>query len=165
MSGNNMRKAKTGKSALGLVGIAIGVILLVIAVAYALSQPGVLETVASAAVIIVLAIVGIAFIIGAVIALSAIPMYAYKGEQYQENVDYRLDDVKSVKESSPEDKKNDCFLATDCISAEKLASSEYNTNVFNFSEPAVRKLLADIQVEEQNYAEMLYKYKTVNAMK
>ena len=107
MSGNNMRKAKTGKSALGLVGIAIGVILLVIAVAYALSQPGVLETVASAAVIIVLAIVGIAFIIGAVIVLSAIPMYAYKGEQYQENVDYSLDDVKSVKESSSEDKKNE----------------------------------------------------------
>lgn len=67
--------------------------------------------------------------------------------------------------SETEDKKNDCFLATDCISAEKLASSEYNTNVFNFGEPAVRKLLADIQVEEQNYAEMLYKYKTVNAMK
>ncbi len=64
-----------------------------------------------------------------------------------------------------EDKKNDCFLATDCISAEKLASSEYNTNVFNFSEPSVRKFLADIQVEEQNYAEMLYKYKTVNSMK
>jgi hypothetical protein len=64
-----------------------------------------------------------------------------------------------------EDKKNDCFLATDCISSEKLASSEYNSNVFNFSEPAVRKLLADIQVEEQNYAEMIYKYKTVNGMK
>ena len=63
-----------------------------------------------------------------------------------------------------EDKKNDCFLATDCIGAEKLASGEYNTNVFNFSEPAVRKLLADIQIEEQNYAEMLYKYKTVNSM-
>ena len=63
-----------------------------------------------------------------------------------------------------EDKKNDCFLATDCIGAEKLASGEYNTNVFNFGEPAVRKLLADIQVEEQNYAEMLYKYKTVNSM-
>ena len=67
--------------------------------------------------------------------------------------------------SESEDKEDDCFLATDCISAEKLASSEYNTNVFNFSEPAVRKLLADIQVEEQNYAEMLYKYKTVNSMK
>ena len=28
-----------------------------------------------------------------------------------------------------------------------------------------RKLLADIQVEEQNHAEMLYKYKMVNGMK
>ena len=46
-------------------------------------------------------------IIGAVIALTAIPMYAYKGEQYQENVDYSLDDVKSVKESSSEDRKNE----------------------------------------------------------
>lgn len=62
------------------------------------------------------------------------------------------------------DKKSDCFLATDCIGTEKLVSSEYNTNVFNFSEPGVRKLLADIQVEEQNHAEMLYKYKTVNRM-
>ena len=39
-----------------------------------------------------------------------------------------------------EDKKNDCFLATDCIGAEKLASGEYNTNVFNFSEPAVSRI-------------------------
>ncbi|MDD6037862.1 MAG: ferritin-like domain-containing protein [bacterium] len=67
--------------------------------------------------------------------------------------------------SDTEDKTNDCFLATDCIGSEKLASSEYNTNVFNFAEPEVRKLLADIQVEEQSYAEMLYKYKTVNSMK
>lgn len=63
-----------------------------------------------------------------------------------------------------EDKKTDCFLATDCIGTEKLVSSEYNTDVFVFGEPSVRKLLADIQVEEQNHAEMLYKYKTVNGM-
>ena len=63
-----------------------------------------------------------------------------------------------------EDKKNDCFLATDCIGTEKLVSSEYNTDVFVFADPGVRKLLADIQVEEQNHAEMLYKYKTVNSM-
>ncbi|MFR4352290.1 MAG: ferritin-like domain-containing protein [Roseburia sp.] len=63
-----------------------------------------------------------------------------------------------------EDKKNDCFLATDCIGTEKLVSSEYNSDVFVFGDPAVRKLLADIQVEEQNHAEMLYKYKTVNGM-
>ena len=28
----------------------------------------------------------------------------------------------------------------------------------------MRRLLADIQIEEQNHAEMLYKYKTVNGM-
>ena len=63
-----------------------------------------------------------------------------------------------------EDKKNDSFLATDCIGTEKMVSSEYNSNVFKFSEPGLRKLLADIQIEEQNHAEMLYKYKTVNGM-
>ena len=63
-----------------------------------------------------------------------------------------------------EDKQADNFLVTDCIGTEKMVSSEYNTNVFRFGEPSVRKLLADIQVEEQNHAEMLYKYKTVNGM-
>lgn len=62
------------------------------------------------------------------------------------------------------DKKSDCFLATDCIGTEKLVSSEYNSDVFVFGDPDVRKLLADIQIEEQNHAEMLYKYKTVNGM-
>lgn len=62
------------------------------------------------------------------------------------------------------DKEADCFLATDCIASEKLVSSEYNTNVFNFASSAIRKLLADILIEEQNHAEMLYKYKTVNGM-
>lgn len=66
--------------------------------------------------------------------------------------------------SESADKKNDAFLATDCIGTEKMVSSEYNTNVFSFAESAVRKLLGDIQIEEQNHAEMLYKYKTVNGM-
>lgn len=66
--------------------------------------------------------------------------------------------------NSPE-KQHDCYLTTDCIGTEKLVSSEYNTNVFTFGNSDVRKLLADIQVEEQNHAEMLYKYKTVNNMK
>lgn len=63
-----------------------------------------------------------------------------------------------------EDKKADNFLVTDCIGTEKLVSSEYNTNVFRFADAALRKLLADIQIEEQNHAEMLYKYKTANGM-
>lgn len=63
-----------------------------------------------------------------------------------------------------EDKKTDCFLATDCIGTEKMVSSEYNSNVFKFADASLRKLLADLQVEEQNHAEMIYKYKTVNGM-
>ena len=47
---------------------------------------------------------------------------------------------------------------------EKLVSSEYNTDVFVFADAALRKLLADIQIEEQNHALMLYKYKTANGM-
>lgn len=66
--------------------------------------------------------------------------------------------------TNSDDKKEDNYLATDCIGTEKLISGEYNSDVFNFSGSDVRKLLADIQVEEQNHAEMLYKYKTVNGM-
>ena len=65
---------------------------------------------------------------------------------------------------SSEDKEHDAFLATDCIGTEKLISGEYNSEVFAFEDSGVRKLLADIQVEEQNHAEMLYKYKTANGM-
>lgn len=63
-----------------------------------------------------------------------------------------------------EEKKSDNFLATDCIGTEKMVSSEYNSNVFRFSDTSLRKLLADIQIEEQNHAEMLYKYRTANGM-
>lgn len=66
--------------------------------------------------------------------------------------------------TNSEDKKSDCFLATDCIATEKLVSSEYNTDVFVFEDSKLRKLLADIQIEEQNHAEMLWKYKTANGM-
>lgn len=80
-----------------------------------------------------------------------------QGKNYQPKATYSAGDTS-------EDKTNDCFLATDCIGTEKLVSGEYNTDVFAFGEPDVRKLLADIQIEEQNHAEMLYKYKMANAM-
>ena len=60
--------------------------------------------------------------------------------------------------------RHDSVLATDAIGTEKLVSGEYNTNVFMFGDSDLRKLMADIQVEEQNHAEMLYKYKTANGM-
>ncbi|WP_054739994.1 spore coat protein [Cellulosilyticum ruminicola] len=61
-------------------------------------------------------------------------------------------------------KDKDCFLATDSIGTEKMVSGEYNSDVFAFGDSDIRKLLADIQIEEQNHAEMLYKYKQVNGM-
>ena len=63
-----------------------------------------------------------------------------------------------------DDKNHDCFLATDSIATEKLISGEYNSDVFVCGESDVRKLLADIQIEEQNHAEMIYKYKQANGM-
>lgn len=80
-----------------------------------------------------------------------------RGSQYQPAATYDT-------MSDSADKRSDCFLATDCIGTEKLVSSEYNNDVFVFGDAGVRKLLADIQIEEQNHAEMLYKYKTVNGM-
>ena len=68
------------------------------------------------------------------------------------------------KSENTEDKAYDCFLATDCIGTEKLVSGEYNTNVFACSASDIRKVLADIEIEEQNHAEMLYKYKQANGM-
>ncbi len=80
-----------------------------------------------------------------------------KGRDYNPKASYDSMDYS-------EDKKSDEFLVTDCISTEKLVSSEYNTNIFVFGDSDIRKLLADIQIEEQNHAEMLYKYKMVNQM-
>ena len=63
-----------------------------------------------------------------------------------------------------EDKDNDQYLCTDCITTEKYVSSAYNNDLFQFAEPEVRRLFNDIQTEEQNHAEMIYKYKSVNNM-
>jgi len=45
-----------------------------------------------------------------------------------------------------------------------MVSADYNTNVFQFGNSEVRKLLNHIQTEEQEHAEMIYKYKKENAM-
>lgn len=79
------------------------------------------------------------------------------GEKYEPRATYDAS-------SNNADKTADNFLVTDCIATEKLVSSEYNTDVFVFGNAALRKLLADIQIEEQNHALMLYKYKMANGM-
>ena len=62
------------------------------------------------------------------------------------------------------DKDSDAFLCTDAITTEKYVSSAYNFDLFQFGSTEARKLLADIEVEEQNHAEMMFRYKTVNSM-
>ncbi len=102
---DNLKKAGTGKSAIGMVVIAVMVVVIIAAIAYALMIPGVIEELVYIAVIAVIVIVAIIVIVYVVMMIVAIPMYALKGEQYQEGVDYDLDDVKPVKESSSEDEK------------------------------------------------------------
>ena len=66
--------------------------------------------------------------------------------------------------SSQDEKEHDSFLCTDAITMEKYVSGAYNFDLFQFSNNKLRRLLADIEVEEQNHAEMLYKYKVANQM-
>jgi rubrerythrin len=63
-----------------------------------------------------------------------------------------------------EDKNHDAFLCTDSITTEKYVSSAYNFDLFQFGNPDVRRLLNDIETEEQNHAEKLYRYKVANQM-
>ncbi len=62
------------------------------------------------------------------------------------------------------EKDHDSFLCTDAITMEKYVSSAYNFDLFQFGDAKLRKLLNDIETEEQNHAEMLYKYKKANLM-
>ncbi len=66
--------------------------------------------------------------------------------------------------SDPEAKKCDQFLLSDMLSTEKHVSSVYDTGVFEFRSPAMRKMLSHIQGEEQQHGEMLYKFMSENSM-
>jgi len=103
----NLKKAGTGKSGIGILLLVVGVIAAIALIAWAMTQPGVLETTINVVLIIVVAIIVIALIFAGLYLILMVPYYIKKGEQYQEGVDYSIDDVKSVKESSSEDKKNE----------------------------------------------------------
>ena len=94
----------TGKSALMMVLI-VAVIAAAIAALFLI--PGVLESLMWILIIIGIAIAAIAAIIFVCMVVLAVPMYVAKGEEYQTDISYDLDDVKPVKEtSSEEDKPN-----------------------------------------------------------
>lgn len=62
------------------------------------------------------------------------------------------------------DKQNDSFLCNDVLAAEKQASGLYNTCVFEFVDPQARKLLNQIQTQEQNHGKYIYDYMSANGM-
>lgn len=94
----------TGKSALMMVLI---VVVIAAAIAALFLIPGVLESLVWILIIIGIAIAAIAAIIFVCMVVLAVPMYVAKGEEYQTDISYDLDDVKPVKEtSSEEDKPN-----------------------------------------------------------
>lgn len=81
----------------------------------------------------------------------------YSAKNYRPKSDYHV-------KSNQDEKDHDAFLCTDSITMEKYVSSAYNFDLFQFASNKLRQLLADIEVEEQNHAEMLYKYKVANEM-
>ena len=103
----SIKRVGTGKSALALALIAIGVVALIGLIIWILSNPAVLDATLMLAAAVIIAVVVIALIIAGIMVIIAIPVYAIKGEQYQTGVDYSLKDVKPVKESSSEEKEEE----------------------------------------------------------
>lgn len=66
--------------------------------------------------------------------------------------------------SSTQDRDHDAFMCKDMLSMEKHVSSVYNTCVFEFSDPSVRRMLGHIQQEEQQHGEQLYAFMNCNGM-
>lgn len=61
-------------------------------------------------------------------------------------------------------KEFDNFLCTDIIATEKYVATAYNDDLFYFASTDVRNVLNAIMTDEQNHAEMIWKYKVANKM-
>ncbi|MFT0899223.1 hypothetical protein [Candidatus Methanoprimaticola sp. MG2] len=105
--GMKTERKGTGKSALGLVIIAVLIVALVAVVAWAFSQPGFLEEAVNILAIVVVALVIIAVIAYIAYAFIAVVMYATKGEVVQTGVDHSIDDVVGVEGKMLDDDGND----------------------------------------------------------
>lgn len=101
---SNPKRTSTTKSGILIV---IGIVLLVALGAYILMTPGILDSLLTIAIVVGIVIIASVMIIYAAIAIMAIPMYMHKGEQYQDGISYGMDSVKTVENSSSEDRKNE----------------------------------------------------------
>ncbi len=103
MDATNTERKKTGPSALMLLVLVVAVAVLIGLAVYALTFPGVLESLVTVGLVVLGVAVAVIVIVYVVMLIIAVPMYAYKGESYQKDVSYDLKGVKSVKEKSSED--------------------------------------------------------------
>lgn len=101
---SNLKRTSTTKSGILIV---IGMVLLVALGAYILMTPGILDSLLTIAIVVGIVIIASVMIIYAAIAIMAIPMYMHKGEQYQDGISYDMDSMKTVENSSSEDRKNE----------------------------------------------------------
>ena len=101
---SNLKRTSTTKSGILIV---IGIVRLVALGGYILMTPGILDSLLTIAIVVGIVIIASVMIIYAAIAIMAIPMYMHKGEQYQDGISYGMDSVKTVENSSSEDRKNE----------------------------------------------------------
>ncbi len=71
---------------------------------------------------------------------------------------------KATHSGDQKSKEFDKFLCTDVIATEKYVATTYNNDLFYFVSTDVRNVLNAIMTDEQNHAEMIWKYKVANKM-
>lgn len=104
---SEIERRGTGRSALGLVVIAVLVIAIIAVVAWALAQPGFLDELVNIIAVVAVVLVIVLIIAYIVFGVLAVAMYASKGEIVQKGVDHSLDDVRGVEGRTLDDEGND----------------------------------------------------------
>lgn len=105
MSEIKNERRPTGKSALALVGIAVLIVALMAVIAWALMQPGFLESLINVIAIVAVAAIIIAVILAIAYVVLGVAFYATKGELVQTGVDHSIDDIQEV-DGNMQDRKD-----------------------------------------------------------
>lgn len=102
----SVKKESTGKSGLALALIGVVIVAVIGITAWILcSNPDILENVLYVILVIIVAIVIVVIAVWIITAVLAVPYYIAKGESYQDDASYNLDDVSSAGEVRSDDKK------------------------------------------------------------
>jgi uncharacterized membrane protein len=102
----SVKKESTGKSGLALALIGVVIVAVIGITAWILySNPDILENVLYVILVIIAAIVIVIIAVWIITAVLAVPYYIAKGESYQDDASYNLDDVSSAGEVRSDGKK------------------------------------------------------------